>query len=295
MYELKPMLNKNQENAIPAINKNLIYKGQNNEHLELTELQSGYSLSYDNTLAYPLTIVWLKGKTTEIQFEGMDIYPKDNTILCFTSFHKINFNNIDNARVIKFNREFYCVNDYDSEVSCKGLLFYGSNQIPNFQIPEDEINKFETFWRMFQIEMQSKDYLQLDMLQMMLKRLIILCTRIYKTQMNLSILAVNEVNLVREFNYLVEQHFKTKHSVQEYADLLSKSIKTLANTFALVSERSPLQIIHKRRILEAKRLLRYTDKQVKEIAYELGFEDIQTFSRFFKKMENMSPSDFKKL
>jgi AraC-like DNA-binding protein len=42
-------------------------------------------------------------------------------------------------------------------------------------------------------------------------------------------------------------------------------------------------------------MLRYTDKPIKKIAYELGFEDIQTFSRFFKKMEQISPSDFKKM
>ena len=69
----------------------------------------------------------------------------------------------------------------------------------------------------------------------------------------------------------------------------------MANTFSKVSDKSPLQIIHERKALEAKRMLRYTDKPIKEIAYEIGFEDIQTFSRFFKKMENSSPTDFKKM
>ncbi len=113
--------------------------------------------------------------------------------------------------------------------------------------------------------------------------------------MDLAKLEVKEVDLVREFHYLVEQYFKTKHSVQEYADLLNRSVKTLANIFSKVSDKSPLQIIHERKVLEAKRMLRYTDKPIKEIAYKLGYEDIQTFSRFFKKMENTSPSDFKKL
>jgi AraC family transcriptional activator of pobA len=272
----------------------MIFKGLNNEFIELIDIEKDGSLTFDNTLSYPLTFVWLKGQLTEIDFEGINLTLNDNTILCLTSFHKIEFNRLETARIIKFNRQFYCVKDHDSEVSCKGLLFYGANQLPYFQIPEDEMDKFETFWRMFKIEMQSKDDLQLEMLQMMLKRFIILCTRIYKSQMNLSILEVKEVDVVREFHYLVEQHFKTKHSVKEYADLLNKVTKTLANIFSQVSEKSPLQIIHERKVLEAKRMLRYTDKPVKEIAYELGFEDIQTFSRFFKKMENTSPSDFKK-
>lgn len=273
----------------------MIFKGINNEFIELTDLIKGSSLTFDNTLSYPLTFIWLRGQLSEIDFEGKNLTLNNNTILCLTSFHKIELNRLETARIIKFNRQFYCVKDHDSEVSCKGLLFYGANQLPYFQIPEDEMDKFETFWRMFQIEMQSNDNLQLEMLQMMLKRFIILCTRIYKSQMNLSKLEVKEVDVVREFHYLVEQHFKTKHSVKEYADLLSKPSKTLANIFSQVSEKSPLQIIHERKILEAKRMLRYTDKLIKEIAYELGFEDIQTFSRFFKKMENTSPSDFKNL
>ncbi len=273
----------------------MIYKGQNNEFIELTDLQKGSSLTFDNMLLYPLIFVWIRGQKSDIGFEGMNIPLNNNAIICLTSFHKIEFNSIESARLIKFNREFYCVKDHDSEVSCKGLLFYGANQLPYFQIPENEIEKFETFWRMFQIEMQSKDDLQLEMLQMMLKRFIILCTRIYKSQMNLTYLEIKEVDIVREFHFLVEQHFKTKHLVQEYADLLNKPLKTLANTFSKVSDKSPLQIIHERKALEAKRMLRYTDKPIKEIAYEIGFEDIQTFSRFFKKMENSSPTDFKKM
>lgn len=113
--------------------------------------------------------------------------------------------------------------------------------------------------------------------------------------MNFTKLEFKEVDMIRDFQFLVEQHFKTKHSVQEYADLLNKSVKTLANTFSKASDKSPLQIIHERKVLEAKRMLRYTDKPIKEIAYELGFEDIQTFSRFFKKMESLSPTDFKKM
>jgi AraC-like DNA-binding protein len=45
--------------------------------------------------------------------------------------------------------------------------------------------------------------------------------------------------------------------------------------------------------LEAKRLLIYTDKSTKEIAYELGFEEVAHFSRFFKKQIGQAPTEFK--
>jgi AraC-like DNA-binding protein len=82
--------------------------------------------------------------------------------------------------------------------------------------------------------------------------------------------------------------------VADYAEMLNKSPKTLSNLFKKYNEKSPLQIIQNRIILEARRLLRYSDKSIKEIAYVIGYEDIQSFSRFFKKMEGVSPSEFKK-
>jgi len=63
--------------------------------------------------------------------------------------------------------------------------------------------------------------------------------------------------------------------------------------FAMHGIESPVQIIHDRIGLEAKRLLIYTDKSAKEITYELGFEELPHFSRFFKNLFGVQPSAFK--
>ena len=128
----------------------------------------------------------------------------------------------------------------------------------------------------------------------MLKRLLILCTRIYKEQSELTTFDKKQLDIVRDYNYLVETNFKTKKQVADYAEMLNKSPKTLSNLFKKYNEKSPLQIIQDRTILEARRLLRHSDQSIKEIAYEIGYEDIQSFSRFFKKLEGVSPSEFKK-
>lgn len=272
----------------------MVFQGQNGEFLQLQEIKERDTIFFDTALNFPLLFIWIRGENAEIVYEGSKISLPKDTILCLTVFQKIEFSTLEVARFIKFNREFYCVLNHDSEIGCKGILFYNINQLPFFQISPDELEKFELLWKMFEIEMQSVDELQLEMLQMMLKRFIILCTRTYKSQSNFLKLQSNEADIIREFNFLVEQHFKSKYSVKEYADLLNRSPKTLANIFRFLSDKTPTQIIQERRILEAKRLIRYTDKSIKEISYELGFEDIQTFSRFFKKTEKISPSDFKK-
>lgn len=66
-----------------------------------------------------------------------------------------------------------------------------------------------------------------------------------------------------------------------------------ANLFASCGQPSPLNIIHDRVNAEARRLLLYTPKSAKEIAYLLGYEDTAAFSRFFAKMNGESITGFR--
>jgi AraC family transcriptional regulator, transcriptional activator of pobA len=102
------------------------------------------------------------------------------------------------------------------------------------------------------------------------------------------------MDLIRNFSLFLEANFRKEHEVKFYAAALNKSPKTLANFFALCQEPSPLKVIHNRIILEAKRYLHYTDKTSKEIAYELGFENPEHFSRFFKLNTGKNISAFRK-
>lgn len=155
-----------------------------------------------------------------------------------------------------------------------------------------DLQILETVFDMFRLEMQSTDNLQMEMLQMMLKRILILCTRIYKKKIQLQASDQN-TNIIREYNFLVEKHFREKHTVKEYADLLFKSPKTLSNLFKKMGDTSPFQFIHQRIMIEAKRLLTYSDQSISDITYELGFSDIHVFSRFFKKNDGVSPQNFR--
>lgn len=239
-----------------------------------------------------LTILWFESDDNKLTIDGVDYDFHQNQMIFLTEFHRLEMDCLKKTRMIRFNRPFYCVLDHDEEVGCKGILFFGAAKLPIISIPKKEQRTFDTLWEMFSIEMQSHDSLQIEMLQMMLKRLLILCTRVYKSQDHLPE-EKQKMDLIREFNFLVERHFKTKHSVKEYADMLFKSPKTLSNVFLKSGYKTPLQFIQERRMLEARRLLRHSQMQIKEIAYDIGFEDLQSFSRFFKKNEGVSPSEFR--
>ena len=266
--------------------------GDTSEYLHLTTLDKKSCELLKEKIESALTILWFEEGNHELQIDGKTHQFKENQVVFLTEFHRVKANTIGKIRFLRFNRPFYCILDHDVEVSCKGLLFFGASQLPIIEIPSDEQDKFETLWKMFNIEMESDDSLKIEMLQMMLKRYLILCARIYRQQGSYPPKKA-ETDMLREFNFLVEKHFKSKHSVSEYADLLHKSPKTLSNLFSKRNSKSPLQYIHDRKMLEARRLLHYSKLSVKEIAYEIGYDDIQTFSRFFKKQEGLSPSDYR--
>ena len=193
----------------------------------------------------------------------------------------------------QFDREFYCIVDHDKEVSCVGFLFYGAKQPLFLHLDASAQRQFDALLTVFADEFLTKDAIQGEMLRMLLKRLIIKTTRLAREQSFAPELTEADMDIVRRYNLLVENHYRTLHSVADYADRLNKSPKTLANLFALAHQPSPSHIIHSRIALEARRLLLYTDKSMKEIAFELGFSEAAHFSRFFKKQTGQPPSLFK--
>ena len=269
------------------------YEGNLGEYLLLSDIDKSNCVLLKERRESELTIFWNIEGNTSLLIDGKELVLGKNQILFLTEFHEVDVLSISRGKVVKFNRPFYCVSDHDDEVSCKGILFFGASQLPIITLEATELPKFNTLWEMFNLEMESYDRLQNEMLLMMLKRLIILCTRLYKSQKKISLDENGGLNIVREYNYLVENHFKTKHKVSDYADILNKSPKTLSNLFLLYNQKSPLSIIQDRIILEVRRFLIYTDKPVSDIAYNVGYESIQSFSRFFKSQEGCSPTQFR--
>jgi len=195
--------------------------------------------------------------------------------------------------LLAFSRGFYCIHTYDSEVSCNGFLFFGSNYTPMVALDDAEIIRLRTLASVLQEEFDTHDQNQEEMLRLLLKRFIIRITRLARKQLVKSKLPEKELELIRQFNVLVEEHFKKFQQVGNYADMMHRSPKTIANIFAQQGEKRPLEIIHYRLALEARRLLLYTDKSSKEICWELGFEDPSQFNRFFKKQTNLPPREFR--
>lgn len=254
-----------------------------------------YLNQYQNSRQTGLyTFIWTNSKPINLIIDSMPFTLEAHSILALTPIQYLQV--IDNAKalVYQFNREFYCIKDHDQEVSCVGILFFGNSNIPVINLTALEQRKYQLLHEVFIDELETKDTIQAEMLRMLMARFIIKTTRLLKAKEGITERPKSsKVDLLRSFNFLVEQHFRKEHSVSFYAEKLFKSPKTLSNNFAKLNQ-SPLQIIHQRIVLETQRLLIYTDKTAKQIAYEVGFEDPSHLSRLFKKFTSQSPTDFKK-
>ncbi len=95
-----------------------------------------------------------------------------------------------------------------------------------------------------------------------------------------------------EFKLAVEEHLTEEHSVNTIAEKLALTTSSLYGIVKVFSGVSPKEFITNRLMTEAQRKLHYSKLSVKELAYELGFNDPDYFSRLFKKSTGKSISEF---
>jgi AraC-like DNA-binding protein len=240
------------------------------------------------------SIYWVKeGKGIyNIDFES---YSFNESVLFFLSpgqVFSVDSEKIKEAYKLTFVRDFYCIQIHDKEVSCNGVLFNNIYETPFVKPNGDEANKLNFILESLIDEFSVNETAQYDMLQSYLKQFIIQSVRIKKEHHKLK--EDSDTKLFKDFSLLVELNFKTLHSVTEYASRLGVSPKSITKHFQKVGAQTPSDFIKNRIVLEAKRQLIYSDASVKQIAYDLGFNDSAYFTRFFKKAVEKSPLQFKK-
>ncbi len=99
--------------------------------------------------------------------------------------------------------------------------------------------------------------------------------------------------LFLQFRRLVENEYKSLHTVQNYADRLNVAVRTLNKCVNDYARMSPLAFLNGRIVLEARRMVRYSNMMFKEIAAELGFDEPSYFVKFFKRHTGYLPSEFR--
>lgn len=107
-------------------------------------------------------------------------------------------------------------------------------------------------------------------------------------------LKTNSNNISDRFFQLLEENFINKQNVEFYADCFSLSKGYFETTIKNATGRSFKSWLDEKLISEAKRLLTESENSIDYVAEFLGFHSQSNFSRFFKRMTNLSPIEFRK-
>jgi len=143
-------------------------------------------------------------------------------------------------------------------------------------------------------EMQNPALAQYELLISYLKIVLITASRLKKEQQPPADTSESTTPFIlQNLKNYIELHYKTKHSASDYADLLHITPKSLAKIAKTHFNKTLTNLISERIIIEAKRELYLTNKPVKEIAFELGYDDEHYFSRFFKNNAEVSPQIYR--
>lgn len=101
------------------------------------------------------------------------------------------------------------------------------------------------------------------------------------------------VMIEQTFHQLLQQHYQAWKQPAQYADALAITVSHLNDVIKTITGLSPSTLIQERSILEAKRLLYYTQLSVKEIGYEVGYQEPVYFNKLFRKRTGQTPLAFR--
>lgn len=209
--------------------------------------------------------------------------------------HQVNTLERPKGWVITFSRDFLIENSIPETFLQNINLFRSFGDTPPIVIDEQNLGKLDNILAQMEECFPLRDSHRNRALGALLQLFLIYCNHIC-TLCNAPDQPDEEstgATMLRDFKDLVETRYQDWHKVQEYASELNITPKHLSHTIKLITGKTAKEYIQDRLLLEAKRLLRHTELSMKEISYELGFEEPLHFSGFFKKQEGVSATTFR--
>lgn len=279
------MLNQSTYTLVNPQNGNLAFKlftFEDNSHFDHIQRNNYFSL------------IWVQAGNGKVKADFTEYDFVANSLFAFSPYQPYMFAATKSIKgtAICFHPEFFCIHKHHKEVSCNGVLYNNIYNPPFVKVDNAAATTLQMLCEQIKTEMQNTELAQHELLVSYLKIFLITASRLKVQQQAQAAEAIKdnkEPFILQKLRDAIEENFKTKHSPSDYAAMLYITPKALAKITKTHFNKTLSSLINERIIIEAKRELYLTDKTVKEIAYELGYEDEYYFSRFFKVNADVSP------
>lgn len=274
----------------------MINEQNGNLAFKIFSFEDGHAFDHVHRQNY-FSLIWITEGRGKLKADFAEYAFEAGAILSFSPYQP--FMIYDSASIkghaIHFHSDFFCILKHHKEISCNGLLFNNVYDPPITLINESTAIQLSTLIKNIKEEMQNPALAQYELLVSYLKIFLINVTRLKSEQLpdSKEMKADGEPFVLQKLKDAIEEHYKTKHSASDYADMLHVSPKALGKIAKNYFNKTLTDLIAERIIIEAKRELYLTKKPVKEIAANLGYQDEYYFSRFFKNNANISPQVYR--
>ncbi len=240
-------------------------------------------------------IIWFQdcNVTHLVDFNQITIKPHSLLFLSKDIVHRFDDKEQLKGKIILFTDTFFCKTEADIRFLRKSILFNDLLSVSQIQI-ENQSELFKSLVQLMETELQMvTDDLQAAILQNFLHNFLLLSERELRNQNFTKIKKGADLDYVVLFKDLLEVNYKNQKQVNYFAKQIIISEKRLNQATTKVLGKSPKELIDERVLLEAKRILAHTTESVKEIAYQLGFEEPTNFIKYFKKHSSITPTEFR--
>lgn len=244
------------------------------------------------------SLIWIKEGKGKLLADFSEYKFSNDNLLAFSPYQPFMLTpeNRLNGIAIQFHPDFFCIHKHQQEVACNGILFNNIYQPPIITIDKKSKATLQMLIEQMKSEMQNVALAQNEVLISYLKIFLITTSRLKADQQieaKNATYNLQEPFILQSLKDAIEKNYKEKHTASDYATILHITAKALAKIAKTYLNKTLTFLISERIIIEAKRELYLTNKSVKQIAYELGYDDAYYFSRFFKTNTEVSPQIYR--
>jgi len=241
---------------------------------------------------YQIVLFTEGGGEHTIDFESYPVKPHQVYYMAPGQIHSWHFKPDAEGYIVNFNESFFTAICHNPNFIAEFPLFNTVSGQPVNVLETECCSEVHGLMERMLDEYQLDADFRNDFLRALLMQMLVLLSRALPKLSKVEV-SRHQLTVLRNFEKLIEQHFKEKRLPRDYAEMLfitPNHLNALSNS---VLGKPAGELIRERVVLEGKRLLVNSDYTVTQIADMLHFEDNAYFTRFFKKNTSMSPEIFR--
>jgi AraC family transcriptional regulator, transcriptional activator of pobA len=285
------------KNLFPHYNiGHFINEPNNPTEFEITRFEEMGELNIEDPHKHTFyEILWFdEGVSSQvIDYREYEIHPQTLFFISPNQLHHFEEYQPLKGGSVFFTEDFFLFNQQDKDKLFELSFLDNFYTNPYLKIEEKIYSEIKQTIDLMIIEKRRPDY-SLSILRALLQVLLGQIQRAFDNQ-NSEISSKKYIVIYKKLKNLIENHYRENLTASNYAERLNVTQHHLNLIAKEVTNRTTTDLIRARSILEAKRLLTFSDLSISEIASDLGFFDLSYFAKVFKIETNSSPKEFRNI